>query len=207
MSLAMLGIIALAVASFTLAVAAGWRNDDGAFRLANLSARAGGRVQDAIARMLYVAQAQPATARGTRSYLFFWARDAITGLADGKAQLGEMALLEYDPTSNGIWLYEPIASGAMTGGQLATASDSDWGDPTSPAIVTYFKGLDFVGVRQTVIGGQSGASAVTAASFTFVATPGLKPIATYSIQLRQGTAVTTSEGSIVLHTAQAPRNF
>ena len=204
-ALAMFGVIAMAVSSFALAVAAGWRNGDDAFRLANLANRSGNRVQDVIGKMRYVAQAMPATTAGTRSHLFYWAGDAT--VADGKAQLGEMALLEYDPATRAIWLYEPIATAKMTAGQLATASGSDWGDPASASIVAFFKSLDLVGPRTIVIGGQNGASAVTAASFTFAAAGNAKPIVTYSLQLAQNAAVTASEGSIVLHAALVPRNF
>ena len=204
---AILGAIALAAAAFMSAAAAAWKGGDDAFRLANLSARSGDRVENVIAKMLYVLQAQPSTSGGTASYLFFWESDAISGSADGQAALGEMALLEFDPTTNAVWLWEPIATSKMTSAQLANAQNTNWGDPTASSIITYYKGLDFIAPRQVVIGGQTGASLVTACSFGFTATSGNRPIVTYSLTLKQGTLTTSAQGSVALRLGQQPTNL
>ena len=207
LGMAMLGIVMMAAAGLIAAVAAGWKSGDAVARTANVAERAGQRVEDALAAALYVLQVKAPATAGANSYVFFWKTDGITGLADGKAQFGEMALIEFDPATKAILLYEPMAGSAMTSAQFATASNSDWGDPTSPDVVTFFKQQTFVQAATTLIGGQSGASEVSAATFTSFATPGAKPLVSYSLTMAQGGLPVARQGTVTLRAGQKPRNI
>lgn len=204
---AMLGIVMMATAGLMAAVAAGWKNGETVTRTANVSDRAGLRVEDAISTAFYVLQAKAPASAGAASYVFYWKTDGITGVIDGKAQLGEMALIEFDPTTKAVRLYEPIAAAQMTAQQLSVAAASDWGDPTSPDVVTYFKNQTFVQAPTTLIGGQSGASEVSAATFGFFTTPGAKPVVSYSLTMRQNGLPIARQGTVTLRIGQKPRNL
>ena len=111
---AMLGIVMMAAAGLMTAVAAGWKSGDTVARVANVGDRAGLRVEESLAAALYVLQVKAPASAGAASYVFYWKSDGVTGVADGKAQLGEMALIEFDPTTKAVRLYEPLAASAMT---------------------------------------------------------------------------------------------
>jgi prepilin-type N-terminal cleavage/methylation domain-containing protein len=204
---AMLGIVLMAASALISASAAGWKHTDVAYRVANLSDRAGSRVEEQLTAALCVLQVKTPTSAGGAAYLFYWKSDGITGGEDGKAQFGEVALIEFDPTQKSVRLYEPIAASAMTPSQLQLAQGADWGDPTSADVVAYYKTMGFVAAPQKLIGGQAGASEVTSATFSSYAPVGAKPAVSYSIALTQNGLAATRQGTVTLRAARKPKNL
>lgn len=203
---AMLGIVLMAASALIAAVAAGWKNTESAYKVANVSDRAGSRLEEQLVAALSVLQVKPPATAGGATHLFYWKSDGITGTEDGKAQFGEMALIEYDPASRAVRLYEPLAAAAMTAQQLSLAQGSDWGDPAAAEVVAYYKTMSFLAAPVTLIGGQAGASEVTAATFTSYAVVGAKPAVGYSIALMQNGLAAARQGSITLRAGRKPRN-
>lgn len=202
---AMLAMIGTALTSFTLAMSAGWANSDRQFKVENASKRTGDQLESALSGMLYVAQNKTPTTQSPSSYVFYWAKDGVNVAADQKAQLGEMALLEFDPATKSIRLFAPRTSG-LNGTQTATLNADAWGDPTLPAIVTYFKSLDSVEMTPIVGGAASGVD-VESATFTHFTPVGSKPMTSYLLNLANGTASDSNSGTVPMRGGRKPTNF
>lgn len=201
----MLAMIGTALTSFTLAMSAGWANSDKQFKVENASKRTGDQLDATLSGMLYVAQNKTPTNQSPSSYVFYWNKDGASVAADQKAQLGEMALLEFDPATKSVRLFTPKTSG-LNATQTATLNADSWGDPTSAAIVTYFKGLDSVEMTP-IIGGASSGIDVDSATFTHFTPVGSKPMTSYTLQLANGTASDSSSGTVPMRGGRKPTNF
>lgn len=134
------------------------------------------------------------TTPGTPARVFYWKADNWSGSADGIVQLGEMALIEHDATAKRLYLYEPIASTAMTAAQLTAAGTAattiDMTDSSSP---TNFKALSFV--KKSVI-----SEAVVAAALNMPAqTTNSRPLIEYTLKIKR------PEGSFLFYGACAQR--
>ncbi len=202
---AMLGMIGTALASFTTAMSAGWRNSEQQFKIENASKRSGEELETTLSNMLYVAQGKSSSSTSADSSVFYWNQDGGLVAADKKAQLGEMALMEYDSAQKTIWLYKAKTTG-LSNPQKTTLSSDNWGDPTLPAIVTYFKSLDSV-ERTPLIGGADSGIDVASASFNYFMPTGSKAITSYTLKLVSGTAESSSSGSIPMRAGRKPSNF
>jgi len=70
--------------------------------------------------------------------------------ADGFVQVGELIVIEHDPSSKRIYLYQPISVAAMTATQrTAAATVWVWDDLRKGGTVSTFKKLDYV--KKTVM--------------------------------------------------------
>lgn len=202
---AMLGMIGTALTSFTLAMSAGWANSDKQFKIENASKRTGDQLESTLSGMLYVAQVKQSSEGSPNTHVFFWSKDNLPTKADQKAQLGEMSLVEYDATEKSVRLYKPKAAG-LTAAQTTTLLNANWGDPTAPAIVDYFKSLDSVEVTP-LIGGAGSDIAVEGATFKHFTPVGSKPMTTYSMRLRNGNAEDARSGTVPMRAGRKPQNF
>lgn len=200
----MLGIIGTALASFTMAMAAGWENSDRRFKVENAAKRSADVLEATLSNMLYVAQNKTWSSASPSSYVFYWAQDGGLVATDKKAQLGEMALIEFDSANKTIWIYK--AKTSLNAGQTTTLSADNWGDPTAPAIVTYFKGLDSV-EKTPLVGGTSSGIDIESANFSYVTPAGSKSMTAYSMRLTSGNAQDSSAGTIPMRARKKPTNF
>ena len=57
----------------------------------------------------------------TRAALFFWAGDGLIGAPDDRAQLGEMALIEFDPATGALVLYTAKPEQSLQGTDASAA--------------------------------------------------------------------------------------
>jgi len=126
--------------------------------------------------------------------IFYWKADNWNATADGVCQIGEMALIEHDPTAKRLYLYEPIASASMTTAQRTaagiTATAFDMTDVSSP---TTFKQLSFV--SRAVL-----TEAVPAVAFAMPAqTTGGRPLIEFTLK------VTRPEGTLLFYGSCAQR--
>lgn len=212
LGLAMLGIVMMAAAGLMAAVAAGWKSGDASARTASVSERAGFRLEESLTNAFHVFQTDWVNNSGggngnAQTGVFFWSRDDVTGVADGKAQFGEAALVVFDKNAKAVLLYEAIPRASMTSAQRTAAEQSSWGDPADPLVVSYWRSQSFVAAPKTLIGGQSGASEVTAATFKYFAASGAKPVVAYDLTMTQGGLPVSRQGTVTLRVAQKPRNI
>jgi prepilin-type N-terminal cleavage/methylation domain-containing protein len=115
--------------------------------------------------------------------VFYWKSDSWNNTADGAVQVGELALIEHDPSTQKLYLYQAIPSASMTASQLTRASGvALWADLSSSATVTAFKSYDFV--QKTVL-----SESVVGALFSAPSTSsGARPKLEYTLSLsRSGT--------------------
>ena len=200
----MLGMIGTALAGFTTAIAAGWRNSERQFKIENASSRSADQLESQLSAMLYVAQNKSWSSDSPSSYVFYWAQDGGLVATDKKAQLGEMSLIEYDPADKAIWLYKPKST--LNSSQRTTLSASSWGNPTSPAIVTYFKGLDSI-EKVPLVGGTDSGIEVDSGNFTHFTPTGAKSMTSYTMTLTNENAQDSSAGTIPMRVKKKPSNF
>ena len=209
--IAITGILMLALAAFTTAVSTGWKHIAQEFKARNADVRSAGQMQDALRNMLCIVQAKIGDSSGANAYFFCWQTDSYGGTADGKAQFGEMALIEYEPATKAIWIYTVKDVSTMTAAEKISASSESWGDYTSPSIVTYFKSNSIVGPRKPLVGGYSttGDSGVSVAGARFgVFSPNNgKPIASYVLMIGDTISSAPAFGSVSLRSALKPSNL
>lgn len=201
---AMIAMIGAALASFTTAMAAGWTNSESKFKVENASKRAGEALETELANILYVAQSQPSQFHSQGPYLFYWAQDGGLVASDQKAQLAEMALIEYNATDKAVYIYKPKTS--LTPSQRTTLASDNWGDPTSTAIISYFKSLDCVEVKPLVGGANSGIE-VTSATWRNFTPTGAKSMTSYSLSLSNAGFEDRASGTVPSKAGRKPTNF
>lgn len=201
---AMLAIIGAALASFTTAMAAGWTNSDKQFKIENASKRSADSLETALADVLYVAQSQSTTTAVQGSFMFYWSQDGGLVATDRKAQLGEMNLIEYSPADKTVYIYKPKST--LTSSQQATLMSDNWGDPTSSAIVSYFKNLESI-EKTPLVGGSDSGINVTEAMWKNFTPIGGRPMTTFTLRLSNGGAEDTSAGTVPSRAARKPTNF
>jgi type II secretory pathway component PulJ len=116
-------LVLAALAAFTSAVAEGWNQSDGTQDAALEAHQAYQRLNHYLSSALYIAQPQ---AGSSSTSVFFWANDNWNSdginAGDECPELGEMNLIQFDSTTNTIWLYQPIAPTAMNSSALTAAS-------------------------------------------------------------------------------------
>ena len=115
-------LVLSALAAFVNAVAVGWEESDGTQDAALEAHQAYQRIDHYLSSALYIAQ--PLVGTNSTS-VFYWANDdwdsGGVSAGDESPELGEMNLIQYDSTTDTIWLYQPIAASAMSADQFSTA--------------------------------------------------------------------------------------
>jgi hypothetical protein len=146
--MAITAIVLLALTAAAVSVADAWVASDGTEQLQIQCAQIFNRLEYYLSPCKYIVQVQPGSLDGsaaTPGSVLYWAYDGWNGLADGGIEAGEMALIQHDPTTQTLWLYEPIPVSQMSPAQLtaagtplsySTVSNSSW--------VATFKALNYV---------------------------------------------------------------
>jgi hypothetical protein len=145
LSISAIVLTALAAASY--AVAQTWESDDGTQQLPIQATQVVARVRHYLSAAKYAGLVQPGSLTGsaTGGYVFYWANDNWGGTSDSVPQIGEMALIQHDPTTGYLWLYQPIPVAQMTPAQITAAGTViTWAEMNDPSWVTTFKGLNYV---------------------------------------------------------------
>lgn len=207
--MAITAVLMLALATFSNAVSRGWQNSQDQYKARSVSHQSVAQLRDALSDMLCVVQTKVGDTTGGSAYLFCWDDDDWGGAADRKAQFGEMALIEYDPVTKAIWLYQTKDASAMTAAEKTTAGDEDWGDYSATSIVTYFKSSSMVKPRTPLVGGATGdgGASVTSAMFGYFAATNGKPVATYQLSLATAGTGEAASDNVALRAAQTPTNL
>lgn len=209
--MAITAVLMLALSTFAVAISAGWKHSDDEFKARSANTRSVSQIHDALRNMLCIVQANVGDADGGAAYLFCWQNDTNGGAADNRAQFGEMALVEFDPATKTVWLYEAKDTSAMTTAEKNSAASDSWGDYTSPAIVTYFKSSSFLAARKPLIGGYSTSGgkgvAVLSAQFGSFAANNGKPIASYRVTIGDADSSSAAYGNVALRAALKPTNL
>src|SRR5580704_10727781 len=133
LGLAITALVMAALAAFVGAVGQGWEGSDGTQDAALEARQAYVRVQNQLSSALYVGQVMAGSLDGsaaTPGGVFYWAQDTN---GDAGPQTGEMALIQHDPTTQTLWLYEFSPAG---GGSSLT-----YANITNPATPVAFKAL------------------------------------------------------------------
>jgi hypothetical protein len=208
--MAITGVLGLALSTFAVAVSTGWKHSDDEFKMRSANMRGINQIQNALSGMLCVVQAKVGDASGGSAYFFCWQKDTYGGSADRKAQFGEMALVEYEPATKTVWLYE-VKTTPMTSAERTEAASESWGDYSSPAVVTYFKSSSIVAPRKPLVGGygttaEAGIQVLSAQFGVFAANNG-KPIASYRLMIGNAISASPASGNVALRAAQTPKNL
>jgi hypothetical protein len=208
--LAVMSMILLALSAFTVAVGQAWVYSNQTASAAAASTRTGVQLDQLLRNSLDVAQVKNQSSAGDTAHVFFWRSDNI-GAADTNAALGEMALLEYNPTNQTLWLYASRDPATYTTAESLEATNTNWGDRTDPAVVTYFKQRSFLDAPIPVVGTGSAttSSAVkaTAAKFDYISNADTKPVVVYDVSIvNPDNTAGSVNGSITLRNAQTPAN-
>ena len=192
-------LVLTALAAVTTAVAQGWNAADGTQAVQLQSAQVYARTRAALAGAKYVAQVHAGSPDGSASPaggVFYWAYDGWGGAADGGPQVGEMALIEHDPATQTLWLYQPIPVASMTASQVVRAATSlastDLADPAWPA---NFKALDFVGPPTALGRYVSGATFALHSMDSTTETP----VVEFTLAFTRGNQSSTQYGVAALH--------
>jgi hypothetical protein len=179
-ALAVTGLIAMAIAAFSMAASTGWTASKRSAALGSTASRSAAQLEAIVRSCHAIAQAKPPDANDASSYAFLWRDDDFGGTADGAAQAGEMLLVEYDPAAQTVWLYVPRGEADLSPGDRAVAAEANWGDIRSAAAVDFFRSANFVEPRRALIGPgddrASRAPRVVAASFATETPEGGKPM-------------------------------
>jgi type II secretory pathway pseudopilin PulG len=106
-------LVMFGAAAIMEAAAQGW-NDQDVTRSTQLQANQTYiRVQNALQGAKFIGYVTPSSSQ--TGSIFFWQNDNLGGVEAGDPYAGEMALIQYDPTTTTLWLYQVPAS------QLANA--------------------------------------------------------------------------------------
>ena len=207
--MAISAVIMLALASFVSAVSRGWKNSEEQFKARSVSHQRVAQLRDALSDMLCVVQTSIGDASGGRAYFFCWRGDTWNGAADLKAQAGEMALIEYEPSTKTIWLYLVKDVSTMTTQEKNLAAEENWGDYSAEAVVNYFKTSSLVKPRRPLVGGATshGGASVTSAQFGYFAATNGKPVASYQLALATDGAIEPASDNVPLRAALQPTNL
>ena len=109
----LIGLIIIALVMFGAAaildsVAQGWSDQD-VTRSTQLQAnQTYHRVQNALQGAKYVGYVTPSSSQS--GSIFFWQNDNLGGVEAGDPYVGEMALIQYDATTQTLWLYQVPSS-------------------------------------------------------------------------------------------------
>jgi type II secretory pathway component PulJ len=109
-----IALVMFGAASIMEAAAQGW-NDQDVTRSTQLQAnQTYVRVQNALQGAKYVGYVTPSSSQ--TGEIFFWQNDNLGGVEAGDPFVGEMALIQYDPTTASLWLYY-VPSSQLTNAQ------------------------------------------------------------------------------------------
>jgi hypothetical protein len=101
--LVIVALVVFGAAMIMEAVAQGW-NDQEVTRSTQVQANQTYlRIQNALEDALYIGYATPSSF--TNGSIFYWANNDLGGVQAGDPYAGEMALIQYDPTTSTLWLY------------------------------------------------------------------------------------------------------
>jgi hypothetical protein len=99
-------------------------------------------VRKNLSSAIYIGAVNPGSLNGsaaTPGAILYWVADNWSGSADGKPEVGEIAVIQHDPTTQTLWLYQTIPVATMNSGQLTLASAVwNYGEITSPTYITTF---------------------------------------------------------------------
>lgn len=206
--MAITAVLMLALATFASAVSVGWKHSEAQFKVRSVAHQSSARLDDALSDMLCVVQALPGDTSGGNAYLFCWHTDTWAGAGDRKAQYGELSLIEYDPATKTIWLYETKDAASLTAAQQTTAAGTNWPTFTASTLVSSWKSSGIVKPRVPLVGGASaqGGTEVTKAQFGYYSAANGKPIASYQLVFGVDGAVGASNDNVPLRAAQTPTN-
>jgi type II secretory pathway pseudopilin PulG len=156
-------MIGSALAGFSLSITTQWRSGDGQ-RQISVSAEQARRV---LASVVQASRAVCFISSTGNPSVLLWQNDAVT--ADNKIQLGELMLIEFDPTAASIYAYFPNAT-LFDAQALTTLTRVQAADAT---VMTLLRSKPWMLPGRTILGtGRADAGAqttrVTAANFSLV---------------------------------------
>jgi Tfp pilus assembly protein PilW len=124
--------------------------------------------------------------------------DFKTQVSDGLAQVGELALIEYDPTARRVYLYQPKDPTAMTATERTAAGTVwAWADLSKSSNLSVFKTLSYVEKRVF-------SEKVSGAEFNVPATPSLgRPMVEFTVKLTDAGTSTIAYSMATLRAASA----
>jgi type II secretory pathway pseudopilin PulG len=115
-------LIMSALSAVTLSVSTQWSTSDATQALQLQSVQLQQRLQRLFASAKFVGYVADGALSGSTlnpAQVFYWQADDFNGVADGLPEVGEMALLAYDPATQSIYLYTVPSN--LTGAQLTAA--------------------------------------------------------------------------------------
>jgi hypothetical protein len=154
--LVIIAMVLLGAAAIIEAVADGW-NDQDVTRSTQVQANQTSlRIQNALEGAQYIGD--PGSS-GSASTIFFWANTNIGGAGETDPCAGEMEAIQYDSSTDSIWLYycpTPAAAGASQVLTLSDINQATW--------ATWFTQQSFV--QKRCLGGPGGANDGTQLNIT-----------------------------------------
>ena len=175
-----------ALSALWFAVAETWVKSGSSQNVTLTGNQAVSRLEASLRTAKYIFQTNAGSTDGKTTpaaSVLFWKADSWTASPDGAVQVAELAVIEHDPASGRLYLYQAIPKASMTASQITRASGvTMWTDLSSPSTLTAFKGYDFV--QKTVL-----SEAITGALFASrSASSGGRPTLEYTLILsRAGT--------------------
>lgn len=149
-------IVLSALAVVMLSVSAGWQASDGTQSLEVQSAQVNARVRYYLSSAKYIGAVSAGSLNGSAStpgYVFFWSYDGWKGQQDAGPEIGEMMLIAHDPSTQTLWLYEPIPYASMSNAyQTAASQGLTWANIDSSSWVNTFESLTTSYVQKIAIG-------------------------------------------------------
>jgi Tfp pilus assembly protein PilW len=188
MGIALTTLVMAALSAVCLAVATGWRDAE----LTRSSWVSGHGASSQLQRTLrdvrylgYVTPGDLVSDPAVPASIVYWRGDDFGGSTDGKIQVGELGLIEFDPATASLYCYRAIPSAQMTPAQLTLAAievhHSDLVDSASGAsqLKTYFD--SGVGIKTTL------ARHIAAAQFSTVRADeeSGRPVVQYELRFEQ----------------------
>ena len=154
-------IVIGALSSLWFAVGETWRKSSSSQGQTLRASQVAIRLEGNFRQAKYVCQLTAGSVTDTAvspASAFFWRSDYwnaagdvsnpaafTTDVADGVVEVAELALVEYDPAAQRLYLYQPKDAAAMTTAERAAAGTVwTWADLSKSSNLTVFKGLSYV---------------------------------------------------------------
>jgi hypothetical protein len=202
-------VVLAASATFISAVAAGWKHSESQQAVDKAGSRSAANFQQMLGSSKSIMRVQNGGVAGEHSYVFYWKYDGLTGTPDGKAQAGEMAMIEYNPTDKTVWSYEPPTFGNMTVEQQTLATRETWANLRSDASAIAFRDSDLATPTPLVgpgSGEQRGTLVEQARFATFIPADG-KPVVAYKFSVSRNGETKQVAGSTMVRSPMLPENI
>jgi hypothetical protein len=197
-----------AASTLISAVGSGWTHSQRDAAVEKAGSRSGATFQKLLSNSLAVMRAENGGTTAP-SYLFYWKYDGLNGTPDGKAQAGEMAMIEYNPANKTVWLLDPPALAGMTADQQTIARNETWSDLRSAAAAAAFRDSGLaVPVPMIGPGNAPDEKSTTIEEIrfgSFIPTGG-NPIAAYKMTLDRDGVIQNAAGSVVIRSPALPTN-